>query len=135
VAIELRHRGWLDEKCRERTLGWMSEHGAVWVCTDAPESSKHVTSCRRSTRHARRPAYLRAHGRNLEGYTRGRTVAERFGWRYSDESSRRSGSAPGGSRSRPARCACTFNNNRGSDAPVAAERMRELLGQTVSASA
>jgi hypothetical protein len=27
-----------------------------------------------------------------------------------------------------------FNNNRGSDAPVAAERMRELLGQTVSAS-
>jgi uncharacterized protein YecE (DUF72 family) len=24
-----------------------------------------------------------------------------------------------------------FNNNRGSDAPVAAERMRELLGQSV----
>ena len=27
-----------------------------------------------------------------------------------------------------------FNNNRGSDAPVAAERMRELLGQTTAAS-
>jgi hypothetical protein len=26
-----------------------------------------------------------------------------------------------------------FNNNRGSDAPVAAGRMRELLGQEVSA--
>jgi hypothetical protein len=25
-----------------------------------------------------------------------------------------------------------FNNNRGSDAPVAAEQMRELLGQAVS---
>jgi hypothetical protein len=25
-----------------------------------------------------------------------------------------------------------FNNNRGSDAPVAAERARELLGQTVA---
>jgi hypothetical protein len=25
-----------------------------------------------------------------------------------------------------------FNNNRGSDAPVAAQRMRELLGQTAA---
>jgi uncharacterized protein YecE (DUF72 family) len=26
-----------------------------------------------------------------------------------------------------------FNNNRGADAPVAAQRMRELLGQEVAA--
>ena len=29
-------------------------------------------------------AYLRMHGRNTDGYLRGGTVAERFGWRYSD---------------------------------------------------
>jgi len=139
VAIELRHRGWLDEKCRERTLAWMSEHGAAWVCTDAPESSKHVTIMPPIDAVTRDGlAYFRAHGRNLEGYTRGRTVAERFGWRYSDEELEEIGArahwleeqaGPNGT------VRLMFNNNRGSDAPVAAERMRELLGQAVSASA
>ena len=31
-----------------------------------------------------RVAYLRAHGRNREGYVRGRSVADRFAWRYDD---------------------------------------------------
>jgi uncharacterized protein YecE (DUF72 family) len=137
VAIELRHRGWLDERRRERTLGWMSEHGAVWVCTDAPESSKHVTIMPPIDAVTRDGlAYLRAHGRNLEGYTRGRTVAERFAHRYSDEEL-------GEIRARAEWLAeqagpdgqvrLMFNNNRGSDAPVAAERMRELLGQLSAA--
>src|SRR5207253_1853818 len=30
-------------------------------------------------------AYLRCHGRNTEGYLKGKSVAERFGWEYSDE--------------------------------------------------
>ena len=30
-------------------------------------------------------AYLRVHGRNTEGYLTGRSVAERFGWEYTDE--------------------------------------------------
>jgi uncharacterized protein YecE (DUF72 family) len=29
-------------------------------------------------------AYLRAHGRNTQGYLRGRSAAERFDYRYSD---------------------------------------------------
>jgi uncharacterized protein YecE (DUF72 family) len=29
-------------------------------------------------------AYLRAHGRNAEGYVRGRSAAERFNYAYSD---------------------------------------------------
>jgi uncharacterized protein YecE (DUF72 family) len=136
VAIELRHRGWLDEKCRERTLGWMSEHGAVWVCTDAPESSKHVTIMPPVDAVTRDGlAYLRAHGRNLEGYTRGRTVAERFGWHYSDEELEEIGQRARWLEEQAGSVRLHFNNNRGSDAPVAAERMRELLGQTVSASA
>jgi uncharacterized protein YecE (DUF72 family) len=80
-------------------------------------------------------AYLRAHGRNLEGYTRGRTVAERFGWRYSDEELEEIGQRAKWLEEHAGSVRLHFNNNRGSDAPVAAERMRELLGQTVSASA
>ena len=30
-------------------------------------------------------AYVRIHGRNTQGYLNGKTVAERFGWRYEDE--------------------------------------------------
>jgi uncharacterized protein YecE (DUF72 family) len=30
-------------------------------------------------------AYLRAHGRNADGYLRGRTAGERFAWEYSDD--------------------------------------------------
>ena len=30
-------------------------------------------------------AYVRIHGRNTDGYMSGKTVAERFGWRYEDE--------------------------------------------------
>jgi len=136
VAIELRHRGWLDEKRRERTLGWMSEHGAVWVCNDAPESAKHVTIMPPVDAVTRDGlSYFRAHGRNLEGYTRGRTVAERFGWRYSDEELEEIGQRAKWLEEQAGSVRLHFNNNRGSDAPVAAERMRELLGQTVSASA
>ena len=29
-------------------------------------------------------AYVRIHGRNTDGYMTGKTVAERFGWRYED---------------------------------------------------
>jgi uncharacterized protein YecE (DUF72 family) len=135
VAIELRHRGWLDEKCRERTLGWMSEHGAVWVCTDAPESSKHVTIMPPIDAVTRDGlAYLRAHGRNLEGYTRGRTVAERFAHHYTDEELGEIKDRVEWLEEQAGSVRLHFNNNRGSDAPVAAERMRELLGQAVSAS-
>jgi uncharacterized protein YecE (DUF72 family) len=135
VAIELRHRGWLDEKRREGTLGWMNEHGAVWVCTDAPESSKHVTIMPPidAVTHDGL-AYFRAHGRNLEGYTRGRTVAERFAHRYSDEELGEIKQRTEWLEEQGADVRLMFNNNRGSDAPVAAERMRELLGQAVSAS-
>ena len=73
-------------------------------------------------------AYLRAHGRNAEGYTRGRSVAERFGYQIPTTSCARSPSEPGSLPSQAAEVRLMFNNNRGgNDAPVAAERMRELL--------
>jgi len=130
VAIELRHRGWLDEKCRDRTLGWMSEHGAVWVCTDAPESSKHVTIMPPVDAVTRDDlAYLRAHGRNAHGWMHGRSVAERFGYRYDDAELEELGRRAEELAGKASNVRMMFNNNRGSDAPDAAGRMRELMGQ------
>jgi uncharacterized protein YecE (DUF72 family) len=80
-------------------------------------------------------AYLRAHGRNLEGYTRGHTVAERFAYRYDDDELEELGERAEELAGKAGQVRMMFNNNRGSDAPKAAERMRELLGQTAAAGA
>jgi uncharacterized protein YecE (DUF72 family) len=72
-------------------------------------------------------AYLRAHGRNLEGYLRGRSVPERFGYEYDDDELRELGERARRLADEASEVRVMFNNNRGADAPHAAERMRELL--------
>ena len=136
VAIELRNRSWVRERRAQRTLAWLEEHGAAWVCTDMPASEKHPTIMPPLDA-VTRPglAYFRAHGRNLEGYTRGRSVAERFGYEYADEELEEIGDRVRELASRAGQARLMFNNNRGADAPRAAARMRELLGQTAGAPA
>jgi uncharacterized protein YecE (DUF72 family) len=74
-------------------------------------------------------AYLRAHGRNTEGYLKGKTVAERFGWIYSDDELREMAGRAKHLAESAAEVHVAFNNNRSSDAPDAARRFRELIGQ------
>jgi uncharacterized protein YecE (DUF72 family) len=133
VAIELRHRSWVKGEQLERTLGWFEDHGAVWVGVDAP-SGRSITIMP-PVDAVTQPgvAYLRAHGRNAEGYVRGRSVAERFAYRYDDGELEEIGGRARELANTAEQVRLHFNNNRGSDAPVAAERLRELLGQTVSA--
>jgi uncharacterized protein YecE (DUF72 family) len=134
VAIELRNRFWLTDDRREATLAWFEDHGAAFVCVDAPEGSNAPTLMPNLDVVTRDDlAYLRAHGRNLEGYLRGRSVAERFAYRYDDEELKELGERAGKLAEEVASVRMMFNNNRGADAPDAAQRMRELLGQEVSA--
>jgi len=132
VAIELRRSSWVRGKRAEATLAWMEDHGAPWVCTDAPPV-EHLTIMPAidAVTHPEL-AYFRAHGRNAEGYIRGRSVAERFGWRYSDEELEEIRGRAQELASQASKVRLMFNNNRGSDAPVAAERMRELLSPAVA---
>jgi uncharacterized protein YecE (DUF72 family) len=134
VAIELRNRFWVTEERREATLRWFEEHGAAYVAVDAPEGSKTPTLMPNLDVVTRADvAYLRAHGRNLEGYVRGRTVAERFAYRYDDDELAELGERAGRMAEEVPTVRMMFNNNRGADAPTAAQRMRELLGQEVAA--
>jgi uncharacterized protein YecE (DUF72 family) len=134
VAIELRHRSWVKGERLERTLGWYEEHEAVWVGVDAPTGRSITIMPPVDAVTHPRVAYLRAHGRDEEGYVRGRSVAERFGYRYDDEEL---GEIAGRARElaqAAEEVRLHFNNNRGADAPVAAGRIRELLGQPTAAS-
>ena len=134
VAIELRNRFWVTERRREETLRWFEEHDAAYVCIDGPEGSNAPTLMPNLDVATRDDiAYLRAHGRNLQGYLRGRSVAERFAYRYSDAELEELGERARQLAQEVPNVRMMFNNNRGADAPVAAQRMRELLGQAVAA--
>ena len=129
VAIELRHRGWVREKRVELTLGWFSERGVAFVCVDAPLGD-HIPIMPPLDAVTRDDlAYVRAHGRNEQGYLHGKSVAERFGWRYSDEELEEIGQRAHALAEQAAEVHVMFNNNRGDDAPTAAQRFQSLLGQ------
>lgn len=128
VAIELRHRGWLEGDRLERTLGWYEDHGAVFVCVDGPQGASPTIVPNVDAVTHPRLAYLRAHGRNAEGYVHGRSVAERFDHVYAEDELRELGRRAEGLGAEAAEIRLMFNNNKGDYAPRAAERMRELLG-------
>jgi uncharacterized protein YecE (DUF72 family) len=130
VAIELRHRGWVRQKRVEQTLAWFSERGAAYVCVDAPPED-HVPIMPSDLDAVTRDdlSYLRAHGRNTRGYLSGKTVAERFGWRYSDEELEEIAGRARELADQSGELHVMFNNNRDDDAPTAAQRFRALLGQ------
>jgi uncharacterized protein YecE (DUF72 family) len=129
VAIELRNRNWVDEERLEPTLDWFSDRGAAFVGVDAPPGDNFqimppVDAVTRDDL-----AYVRAHGRNTDGYLGGSSVAERFGWRYADDELEEIGGRARDLAERAGEVHVMFNNNRDDDAPTAAQRFQALLGQ------
>jgi uncharacterized protein YecE (DUF72 family) len=129
VAIEFRHRGWVREKRVDQTFAWLSEHDAAFVAVDSPPGD-HVPIMPPVDAVTRDDlAYLRAHGRDTEGYLKGKSVAERFGWTYSDEELEEIKERAETMAEEASAVHVQFNNNRRDDAPSAARRFRELVGQ------
>jgi uncharacterized protein YecE (DUF72 family) len=129
VAIEFRHRAWLHDERRADTLGWLEDHGAAFVAVDAPQGKPPTMLPRLDAVTRKELAYLRLHGRNARGWVKGRTVAERFGYRYDDGELEEIAQRAERLAEQADTVRVMFNNNRGDDAPIAAQRMRELLGQ------
>jgi uncharacterized protein YecE (DUF72 family) len=129
VAVEFRHRGWVRDKRVEETLAYLSERRAVFVSVDAPPDDQipimpPIDAVTRDDL-----AYLRLHGRNTEGYLTGKTVAERFGWQYTDDELEEVAGRVRGLAEQAGEVHVLFNNNRGDDAPTSAQRFMSLLGQ------
>jgi uncharacterized protein YecE (DUF72 family) len=129
VAVELRNRGWVRDEREDETLRWFSEREVGFVCVDAPPDDHFqilppIDAVTRDDL-----AYLRLHGRNGEGYLRGKTVAERFGWIYDDEELEQVAGRVRELAESAGEVHVMFNNNRDDDAPSAARRFRALLGQ------
>jgi uncharacterized protein YecE (DUF72 family) len=128
VAVELRHRGWVSDTRRDDTLAWLRDHGAAFVAVDAPPGD--APTLMPPVDAVTSPlAYFRLHGRNTEGYLRGKSVAERFAWRYSEDELREHAERAERLSEDADEVRVMYNNNRGNDAPLAAHHLRELIGQ------
>ena len=127
VAVEFRHRAWLHEERRDATFGWLRDRGAVFVGVDAPQGKPPTMLPPVDAVTNPALAYLRLHGRNARGWVRGRTVAERFGYRYDTEELEELAQRAEALAEEADEVHVMFNNNRGDDAPVGAAQMKDLL--------
>ena len=120
----------MRESRRAETIEWFSDHGVAFVSVDAPPGD-HVPIMPSDLDAVTRDdlAYLRLHGRNTDGYLKGKSVAERFGWRYDDAELEEVKARVLEMAEQAAEVHVAFNNNRDDDAPTAAQRFRALLGQ------
>lgn len=129
IAIELRNRNWVEGERLEQTLDWYERNGVAFVCVDAPPGDNFQIMPALDAVTRRDVAYMRMHGRNTDGYLTGKTVAERFGWIYSDDELSEIAARAKALAEDAGQVHVAFNNNRSADAPNAARRFRELIGQ------
>jgi uncharacterized protein YecE (DUF72 family) len=131
LAVELRNRNWVLDEQREATLDWFADRGVAFVGVDAPPGDNFQIMPPIDAVTSPRIAYLRAHGRNTQGYLTGRSVAERFAWRYTDDELEEIANRARTLAESAGEVHVAFNNNRDDDAPTAAQRFRALLGQEI----
>ena len=133
VAVELRTRNWVEGDQLEKTLDFIRARNAIFVNVDAPRE-KHFTIMPSELDAITNSdvAYLRLHGRDSQAYIKGKTVAARFNYNYSDdeidEVAKRSKRLAHGAKE----VYVIFNNNARDYAPHAALRLRKALGQLVT---
>ena len=134
AAVELRNRNWTQGDQLGRTLEFFQRHQAALVLVDAPPND-HFTIMPSGLDEITNPklAYLRLHGRDPEAYLRGKTVAERFNYDYSDEEIAELAKRAEKLARKADKVHIVFNNNALDFAPHAAARMRAALGQIVKA--
>ena len=84
IAVEVRHRSWLEEGASERFLDFLRDENVAYVAVDEPELSWTVPPLWPLT--ASWGTVVRLHGRNVSGWRKaGASVEERFSYLYTTE--------------------------------------------------
>lgn len=85
IAVEFRHRSWLEGPNAEETLAFLGEHRLPFVCVDMPQGfDSSLPPIAAAT--AEDLAMVRFHGRNREAWSaRSASASERFRYDYSRE--------------------------------------------------
>jgi uncharacterized protein YecE (DUF72 family) len=127
LAVELRNRDWVTGGQLDATLSWFRERRITFVLVDAP-ASEHFTVMP-GLDSVTNPAlgYFRFHGRNEQGYIRGRSVAERFDYDYSDDEVKELAERIREVALEVEELRVIANNNRSNYAPRLVARLAKLL--------
>ncbi|CAN5561649.1 DUF72 domain-containing protein [soil metagenome] len=133
AVVELRNRNWTEGEELARTLKFFQGHKVTLALVDAPNEA-HFTIMPTELDEITNPrlAYLRLHGRDAEAYLRGKTVAERFYYDYSDAEIDEVAQRAKKLTREAEKVHVIFNNNALDFAPHAALRLRAALGQIVT---
>lgn len=134
LAVELRHVGWAREPHRSEVRAALRSWGAAWVGVDAPASDgRHPTIFPRLDEVTTpRLAYLRLHGRDAHAYLTGKTVAERFFYRYSAAEIGEVKERAEGLAKQADEVHVIFNNNARDFAPENALDLLRALGRNLT---
>ena len=128
LAVELRNRDWVTRERFEETVNYFRQRRVTLVLVDAPESEHFTVMPEFDCVTDQRLGYLRLHGRNAEGYIRGRSVAERFDYDYSPEEVKEIAQRLRKVDKEVERLHVIANNNRSNYAPKLAEALRQQVG-------
>ena len=128
LAVELRNRDWVTRERFQETVNFFKERRLTLVLVDAPESEHFTVMPGFDCATDPRLGYFRLHGRNAEGYIKGRTVAERFDYDYSPEEMQEIAKRLRKVDKEVERLHVIANNNRSNYAPKLAEALRKEIG-------
>src|SRR5439155_16511171 len=127
VAVELRNRAWVERDLLDDTIAYFTKHKVALTAVDAPVSTHFMVMPGLDLLTTPQLAYLRAHGRNARGYISGRTVAERFDYKYNDAELEEIAARAANLSRLAAETHVIFNNNKSNYAPTSARRFRQIM--------
>ena len=127
LAVELRNRDWATADQLSATIDYFKSRRITLVSVDAPESEHFTVMPGLNCITNPELAYFRLHGRNEEGYVKGRTVADRFNHDYTEPEIREISDRILEIEPEVKRLHAAANNNRSNYAPKAALRIKRLL--------
>jgi len=133
LAIEFRNRDWVVGPQLSSTIDFLKRRRVIFVNVDAPPA-EHFTIVPSELNEITNPqtAYLRLHGRNADAYLKGKTVAARFNYDYSEDEIAEVAERARKLAANADEVHVVFNNNNLDYAPRAAARLRAVLGQSVA---
>ena len=128
LAIELRHRAWVDGDAREKTLAYFRERKVTWVSVDMPqlEDSELMPPVDEVTQPSL--AYLRLHGRNPL-YLESKTAEERHTYAYTEKDLVDIVKRIQHLSAKAKNVRVVANNHAQDFAPLTALTLRQMLGQ------
>ena len=129
IAVELRNRDWATGQQLDETLKFFRLRKISFVCVDGPQDSHFMVMPSEDFVTTRQLAYLRCHGRNAQGYVRGRTVAQRFDYKYSKAELEELAARAVKLAKESAEVHVVYNNNASNYAPVNAAQFLEIVGE------